>query len=62
MTILPQLKGRKRSLVFFIVGLIVTIINGFFFFVTRDMLSLLIEIVLLGFTLWYGYKAFGGED
>ena len=57
---LPQ--GRKRNILFFVVGLVVLLMTGATFFVTHDMLALGISIVLLVFTLWYGYKAFGGEE
>jgi hypothetical protein len=59
---LPQLQGRKRSIVWFVIGLIALIMTGTTFFVTRQTLALGISVILLVFTLWYGYKAFGGED
>jgi hypothetical protein len=62
MKIFPGLQGKKRALVFFIVGLVALLMSGFSFYLTRDILSMVLSIALLAFTLWYGYKAFAGDE
>jgi hypothetical protein len=62
MKIFPGLQGKKRATVFFIVGLILLVMTGVTFFFSRSMISLVVAIMMLGFSLWNGYKIFGGDD
>jgi hypothetical protein len=60
-SILPQLQGKTRNIVFGVLALVVAAPLWILFFLQRDMFSMIVALVLSLMGLLFLYRAFGGD-